>query len=323
MTPFVLRRAKPVLLMLGLLLTSLAHAADPSALTPAQYADQLQSYENRVSELASAPQNAPALRDGIPDKLTVHTSHGDTTVETVFLREALNRFLTVEPKAKPKILSDLSIRLKAMQAEAGLYDQPSRADDATRKRLDQILSAREFNRASGPSALEVLKQRIGAWLLKQLRKINPKIPDLQNAGQIFVWVMIGLAAAVAGIWLYRISRQNLAGGRREILAFLPSSRSWHEWLAQARTEAAQGRWRDAIHFGFWAAVSRLESEGVWTPDKARTPREYLNAIPGSNLSKEPFSAITRKFEASWYGDRPTTAADFAQFATHLERLGCR
>jgi hypothetical protein len=67
----------------------------------------------------------------------------------------------------------------------------------------------------------------------------------------------------------------------------------------------------------------LESEGVWPPDKTRTPREYLNAIPGSNLSKEAFAAMTRKFEASWYGSRPTTEADFAQFASQLERLGCR
>jgi hypothetical protein len=84
-----------------------------------------------------------------------------------------------------------------------------------------------------------------------------------------------------------------------------------------------GEWRDAIHFGFWAAVSRLESEGVWPPDKTRTPREYLHAIPDSNLSREPFAAMTRKFESSWYGSRPTTEADFAQFAAHLERLGCR
>jgi hypothetical protein len=41
------------------------------------------------------------------------------------------------------------------------------------------------------------------------------------------------------------------------------------------------------------------------------------------LSKETFAAMTGKFEASWYGSRPTTEVDFAQFAAHLERLGCR
>ncbi len=156
-----------------------------------------------------------------------------------------------------------------------------------------------------------------------LRKINPKIPDLQDLGQWFVWGMIALAAAIAGVWLYRVSQENMGAGRREIIPFMPSSRNWREWLADARARAAQGEWRDAVHFGYWAAVSRLESEGVWKPDKTRTPREYLNAIPGSSLSKEPFAAMTGKFEASWYGSRPATEADFAQFAAHLERLGCR
>jgi Domain of unknown function (DUF4129) len=330
MTPFAPHRGMAALfpLIAFFALIALGHTSDHSVMAPAafnhqQYVEQLQSYEIQVSELASTPQDAPALRDALPNALTVQTFRGDVTVETAFLRDALNRFLTVKPQEKPKILFDLGSRLQAMRAEADLYEQPSRADDATRKRLELVLSACEFNRVRGPSALELLKQRIQAWILKQLRKLSPKVPDIRDAGQWFVWTMIALAAAVAGVWLYRISRQNLADARREILPFMPSSRSWHEWLAQAREKAAQGQWRDAIHLGFWAAVSRLESEGVWPPDKARTPREYLSAIPGSSLSKEPFSAITRKFEASWYGDRPTTAADFAQFAANLERLGCR
>jgi hypothetical protein len=210
-----------------------------------------------------------------------------------------------------------------MRTEAELYEQPGRADDAARKRLDKILNAREFDRVRGPGALELLKQRILAWIGKFFRKISPKVPDIQDLGQVFVWGVIALAAGIAGVWLYRVSQQNAGFGKREIIPFLPSARNWREWLADARARAARGEWRDAVHFGFWAAVSRLESEGVWPPDKTRTPREYLNAIPGSSSSKEPFAAMTRKFEASWYGSRPTTEADFAQFAAHLESLGCR
>jgi hypothetical protein len=305
-----------------LLLSGLACASDQPALTESQYADQLQHYQDQVGELSSAPQKATALRDSIPPSITVSTARGEVVVNTQFLRDGLDRYLTTEPKAKARILSDLSDRLRGMRTDSDSYEQPDGAD-ATRKRLDEILASREFSRVRGPSALELWKQRVGAWILKQLRKISPKVPDLQDVGQIFVWVMIGLAAGVAGVWLYRISRDSVAGGSREILPFLPSSRGWHEWLAQAREQAAQGNWRDAIHLGFWAAVSRLESKGVWPPDKARTPREYLTAIPTSSSSREPFSVLTRKFEASWYGARPTTETDFAQFTANLERLGCR
>ncbi len=304
------------------LFAGLGQASARSALTTSQYIEELQNYQIRIAELASAPQKAVDFRDSLPETLTVQTTRGDVAVDVSFLRDALNRYLTATAQAKPRILANAGSRLKAMRAEAELYERPGRADEATRKRLDEILSASEFNRVRGPTALELFRQRIQAWISNLLRKINPKLPNLDDAGQWFVWGMIALAAAIAGVWLYRVSQQSM-GGNREIIPFMPSSRNWREWLADARVRAAQGDWRDAVHLGFWAAVSRLESEGVWPPDKTRTPREYLNAIPGSNMSKEPFAAMTRKFEVSWYGSRPTTEADFAQFAAHLERLGCR
>jgi hypothetical protein len=304
------------------LLASLGQASAQQPLTTSEYMERLQEYQNQTAELASAPQKAVTFRDSLPDRLTVHSARGDLPVDVGFLRDALNRYLTAKAEAKPNILANAATRLKAMRAEAELYEQADRADAATRKRLDQILSASEFDRVRGPSALELLLKRAQSWIGKQLRKISPKIPDLENLGQWFVWGMFALAASVAGVWLYRVSQQSM-GGAREIMPFMPSSRNWREWLADARARAAQGEWRDAIHFGFWAAVSRLEAEGVWPPDKTRTPREYLNAIPSSSFSKEPFAAVTRKFEASWYGSRPTTEADFSQFAAHLERLGCQ
>jgi hypothetical protein len=319
MTPCGLCRTLAALLLLA----GAVRASVQPPLTYPQYVETLQSYQDQLNQLGSTPQQALEFRDSIPDALTVQTSHGDLTVETAFLREGLNRFLTVRPAQKRGVLNGLSTRLQAMRTEADLYEQPNRADNAMRKRLEQILSSHEFNRVRGPNALELFKQRVQAWIEKQLRKLGNKVPDIQNAGQIFVWVMIALASAVAAVWLYRISRQNFADTRREVLPFLPSSRSWHDWLSSAREKAAQGRWRDAIHFGFWAAVSRLESEGVWPPDKARTPREYLNAIPYSSLAREPFSAISRRFESSWYANSLTTEADFAAFSSDLERLGCR
>jgi hypothetical protein len=304
-------------------LASVGRAFGLPVLTTAQYIQQLQAYENQVAELSSVPQKAPAFRDSLPETLTVQGARGDVAIDIGFLRDAMNRFLTAAVPLKPDILANVGTRLKAMRAEAELYERPGRADAATRKRLDEILAAREFDRVRGPTALELFKQRVVAWIRNLLRKINPRIPDWRDAGQWFVWGMIALAAAIAGIWLYRVSQQNMEAGGREVIPFMPSARNWREWLADARARAAQGEWRDAIHHGFWAAVSRLEAEGVWPPDKTRTPREYLNAIPGSSLSKETFAAMTRRFEASWYGSRPTTEADFVQFAAHLERLGCR
>jgi hypothetical protein len=240
-----------------------------------------------------------------------------------FLHKGLVAFLKSAPASKPTILSQLAERVKAMRAEADGFEQARDGDRATRERLNQILSAREFSRVRGPTELELLEQRIGAWIREKMQKLFPTAPDLDQLGQIFVWIVIAIVSAVLAVWLYRRSRERLFDRPREIVAFVPSAKSWRSWLAEAREKASLGEWREAIHLGFWAAVSRLESDGVWRPDKARTPREYLNVIPAVSESKPSFAAVTKTFEAAWYGGRPASAGDFERFMTELERLGCR
>ena len=169
----------------------------------------------------------------------------------------------------------------------------------------------------GPSDLELLEQRIEDWIGRKFDKLFPSAPDLDQLGQIFVWIMIGIASAILAVWLYRRSRERILDRPREILPFVPSAKSWRIWLASL------GEWREAIHLGFWAAVSRLESDGVWRPDKARTPREYLNAIPDVSESRVSFAAVTKTFEAAWYGGRPASSGEFERFMSELENLGCK
>jgi uncharacterized protein DUF4129 len=309
-------------LLFFLLVASYLRAQEHAPLTLSDYGARLQDYENKIGALSSRPQDGPGLRASIQDVLRVQTPRGEIKVQTTFLKDGLERFLKAGPSAKPKILASLTERLRSLRSESVLYQQPGRADDATRGRLNQILSASEFSKVRGPTELEILEQRISAWIGQLLRKISPKVPDVNNAGQWFVWCMIALASSVFAVWLYRVSRERMVETRREILHFIPSDRDWRQWLFDARQSAARGEWRDAIHFGFWAAVSRLESQGIWRPDKTRTPREYLSVIPATSPAKTSFAAITRKFEASWYGSRPTTDADFQQFTAELERLGC-
>jgi hypothetical protein len=240
-----------------------------------------------------------------------------------FLHKELEKYLKAAPAFKPTIISQLGDRIRAMRAEADSFEQARDEDPVTRERLNQILSAREFGRVRGPTELELLEERINAWLREKLDKLFPTAPDLDQLGQIFVWIMIGIVTSILAVWLYRQSRERLLDRPREIVPFVPSARSWRSWLTDARQKAAMGEWRDAIHLGFWAAVSRLESDGVWRPDKARTPREYLNAIPAVSQDKPSFAAVTKTFEAAWYGGRPASAGDFERFMTELEKLGCR
>jgi uncharacterized protein DUF4129 len=310
---------------LVLVIVALARFAsgDPVSLSLAEYKTQLEHYTAEIRKIADHPEHAVDVNRDAPRTLPLHTPAGDVNVSLEFLHTELEKYLTVAPSFKPPILSHLSDRINAMRDEADAFGQARDGSAATRQRLDQILAAREFGGVSGPTELELLEQRIRAWLRDKWSKLFPKTPDLDQLGQILVWIMIAVASSVFIVWLYRQSRERLTDRPRQIMPFAPSARSWRSWLSEAQGKAALGEWRQAIRLGFWASVSRLEGEGVWRPDKARTPREYLNAIPAGDDTKAPFTAVTKTFEAAWYGRRPASADDFQRFMTEIEKLGCR
>jgi Domain of unknown function (DUF4129) len=298
-------------------------AAAEAPLSLEEYKARLEQYSTQIQGLAEHPEQAVDFYREVPSALQVQTPSGSMTVSVEFLHHGLEAFLKSSPTSKPAILSQLAGRLKAMHSEGDAFQQARAGDSASRERLNRILSAREFGRLRGPTELELLEARIGDWLNKKLNSLFPTAPDLDQLGQILVWAVIAIVSGMLAVWLYRKSRERLLSPPKEILPFVPSAKSWQTWLLEARHNASLGQWREAIRLGFWAAVSRLESEGVWRSDKARTPREYLNAIPAVNENKSSFAAVTKTFEVSWYGSRPVSAGDFERFVTELEKLGCR
>jgi hypothetical protein len=90
----------------------------------------------------------------------------------------------------------------------------------------------------------------------------------------------------------------------------PSAREWQLWLKDAQGAAGNGAWREAIHSVYWASISRLESARLWPADRARTPREYLGLLSGSDPRQSALMALTRSFERTWYGGRSADAAEF-------------
>jgi Domain of unknown function (DUF4129) len=298
-------------------------AGDQAPLSLAEYKLRLEQYSTEIQTIAQHHEHAVDFNHSVPPtSFQVQTQAGVITVSVEFLHKELNEYLEAAPAQKPTILSQLADRTKAMRSEADSFEQAHGGDSAARDRLNQILSASEFDRVRGPSELELLQERISAWIQKKLDKLFPDAPDLDQLGQIFVWIVIAIVSSILAVWLYRQSKERM-DRPREVMPFVPSAKSWRSWLIEAHDKAAQGEWREAIRLGFWAAVSRLESEGVWRPDKARTPREYLNAIPAANATKSPFAAVTRTFEAAWYGGRPASAGDFERFINEIEKLGCR
>ena len=165
-------------------------------------------------------------------------------------------------------------------------------------------------------------RKSGGWLFSMLEKVfGSSVTPV--VGRVLAWGIVAFVFVMVGFWVYRTVK---SGVRVESISpgLAPvSARGWSAWLADARASADEGRWREAIHFAYWAGVSRLEEEGLWRPDRARTPREYLKLLPVSSRQQPVLRELTSQFELVWYAGRPAGAAEFSGVITLLEQLGCR
>ena len=141
--------------------------------------------------------------------------------------------------------------------------------------------------------------------------------------RILIWGLLALAVVAAVFLVIRNYRQGNVYTQFTGSPDAVSAKPWRDWQAEAQAAAREGRWRDAVHLSYWAAISYLEGQGLWRPDRARTPREYLKLLPEADTHRDFLRQLTRSFEKVWYGTDPATAETYAGASSLLERMGCR
>lgn len=320
---------KPLLTFAALLAAAMAAVAQaPAATRPpstpmsgSQFAAELQNWQYRVDQVASSPEQAAAVKATVPQKWTV-TREGQTIdVPDDWLVDDLGKVAIKPSDAKP--LDDARQRLAALRAQAEAADAPAISSAAERAKADEILSRREFGGVTQPTWLDKLRQRINEWIWRILDRTLGHVIDHPLLGNILVWVVIAAAIIVAAVLLYR--RFTRRASEEEKLEEEEERRpaGWQTWAQQASAAAGRGDFREALRCSYWAAIYRLEMFGLWRPDPARTPREYLRAMPEAHSKRPPLVGITRQFELAWYAQRTPTQQDFEHSAEELEKLGCQ
>jgi len=182
-----------------------------------------------------------------------------------------------------------------------------------RSTMKQVLAGRDFRNLQTSTARDTMLEKLSAWLnllWKNAAKLQARAAWV---GRVIVWGFI-LAVCVGLAWgllqLERRWRIRLVPESDGPAAGAASARDWQLWLADARRAAAAGQWREAIHFVYWATISRLESKRLWPADRARTPREYLALVAAEDPHKAGLATLTGSFERTWYGGRVAGQGDF-------------
>ena len=217
-----------------------------------------------------------------------------------------------KPVTADDLLAQAQQRLQddLKQAGGSSVQEPDHA--VARKSITEILSRRVYRGVSQTSGWEKFQE----WLENLLANIFGHLASFSKAApwigrllEILFIDALGIALVWALVRLERRSRVRLVPDVQPA-PNAPSARQWQLWFQDAQQMAAQGLWREAIHFLYWAAISRLESKRMWPADRARTPREYLRLFPSTDPRHDKLNGLTRSFEKTWYGGREAGSADF-------------
>jgi hypothetical protein len=227
-----------------------------------------------------------------------------------------------EPTRPPRpttgqLLRDAEARLTQDMAQADAAASaplaPAASHSHERDTMKQVLAGRDFRGLEAPSALDSALEKFSNWLNRLFQSVAKIGTTAAWVGRVLVYgfilaVCVGLVLGLMQLerrWRIRLVPES--DGPADGAA---SARDWQLWLKDSRRAAADGQWREAIHFVYWAVISRLESKRLWPADRARTPREYLALVAADDPRKPQLATLTGSFERVWYGGRAAAESDY-------------
>jgi hypothetical protein len=224
-------------------------------------------------------------------------------------------------RTSTELLQDAGKRLAQDLAQANVVATAPAAHAQERATMTQVLADPSFRNMDEAAAQESLLDKIARWLRHWIGRVIDRIVESISKvvsrsawiGRLILWgfilaVCVGLVLGL--LQLERRWRTRLTPDEMGPAAGAASARDWQLWLEDARKAAAAGQWREAIHFVYWASISRLESRRLWPADRARTPREYLALVAPEDPRKAGLAALTGSFERTWYGGRAAAESDY-------------
>jgi hypothetical protein len=212
-----------------------------------------------------------------------------------------------------QLLLDAEKRLTRDLAQANIPSVPTPPHDLARETMKQVLAGREFQNLQQAKESDTALEKFGNWLNRVFARIDKWRAHSAWVARTITWGFF-FAIGMGLIWtLLRMEKRwrvRLIPLRERPAPEAASARDWQLWLADAHQAAASELWREALHFVYWASISRLEGKRLWPADRARTPREYLSLMAPNDPRRPGLSALTQSFELTWYGGRRTSESDY-------------
>jgi hypothetical protein len=182
---------------------------------------------------------------------------------------------------------------------------------AARRHADGILGHPEFATVQEDSIWERMWAHIFSWLdrlFSHVAEFGERSPWI---GPVMEWGLIGIALVGLTLWAMRaLRRQRLAVRVEAARQLEPWEEAARNWRTLAEEQAAHGDWREAVHCIYWASIAVLEGRRLWSPNRSRTPREYVRLLEAGSARWTLLRQQTQGFERIWYGLNDAAPADY-------------
>lgn len=280
-----------------------------------QYSGQIESAKNDPAEIARIGRSLPKIWN-------VQAGPASVAVSTEELRQACELGERIGD-GKKEAAGAAAQRLQLMLKAAEDLEEQSKVSQGGREKqeLDKVFSRTEFSHLNGPGLLQQWNAKIIKWIEKQIARIFRLLNGPPTIGRIVVWPLIVIAFLFLGILVYRMLQDRSAAAPAVAEArALPEKVRY--WWREAVAAADRGDFREAVHCGYWVAITRLEERQLIPEEKTRTPREYLRMLETHPVERGILKEQTTRLERIWYGCREATAADWSNARLELEKMGC-
>ena len=313
---------------LFVLLMSVLAVVPAFAVKPSSMADYTAHLDSLRALIARCEANAAACDPkevGDDDTVTLPGLGASANVNQFearydWLRETLKDAHDPKAKDRDRNLNAAASRLDDALREAGV--QPGSSDFAeARRKANSILSHQEFATVNNGSIWDRLIARIFLWLdslFSSVAKFGQRSPWI---GPLLEWGLIALALVGVMLWAMRaLQRQRLAIRAEESRQIEPWEEASRNWRSLAEEQATRHEWREAVHCIYWASIVTLEGRRMWSPNRSRTPREYVALLETGSPRWNLLRRQTQGFERIWYGLNPAGEADYRQALELHEQL---
>jgi hypothetical protein len=313
MAPVSRSRSSLLLLLLAAVAAVPALALKQSNM--AEYTAHLESLRALVERCQASAAACDVAQVGDDDRVTLQSLGSGANVNEFevrydWLRAALKAAGDAKASGRERGLSAALSRIDDALRASGAKSGDAGFSEA-RHRADSILSDQEFVTVKEQSIWDKLIARFLLWLdslFTDVARFGRRSPWI---GPLFEWGLIALVLAGLALWAMRaFQRQRLAmrvEATRQIESWEEASRNWR---SLAEEQAVRYEWREAVHCIYWASIVMLEGRRFWSPNRSRTPREYVALLETGSTRSNLLRQQTRGFERIWYGLNPAAEADY-------------